>query len=226
MNRLKRYLCLLLPAVLACMLVACSGNDDYHYPPVKLEYLTAYSDADGRLQAVRTDDGTLLPIVERTSNQTITPDSLVRIVTNYEPMQTADGAQGIKLYGWSAAIAPLPMTGEVEHDDAHVPAEVLSAWMGYEYLNILLGVKQQGVHTYGFIEESLSTDVDAERAEVSFLLYHKTESEVDDYTKRSYLSIPLWPYLNEEVRSLTVHFALYTASGELRRYTFDYNPND
>ena len=43
----------LLP-LLACLLTGC-GDDDYHYPSVKREFLTAFWGADGYLQSVVTD---------------------------------------------------------------------------------------------------------------------------------------------------------------------------
>lgn len=46
----------LLP-ILLCVLVSCGDDDDYHYPPVKLEFLTAQADANGSLKSVLTDEG-------------------------------------------------------------------------------------------------------------------------------------------------------------------------
>ena len=39
-------LCWFLP-VLVFMLVSCGDDDDYHYPSVKLDFLTAQAGADG-----------------------------------------------------------------------------------------------------------------------------------------------------------------------------------
>ena len=59
-------LCWFLP-VLVFMLVSCGDDDDYHYPSVKLDFLTAQAGADGSLQSVLTDEGETLAIVEDAS---------------------------------------------------------------------------------------------------------------------------------------------------------------
>lgn len=46
-------LCWFLP-VLVFMLVSCSGDDDYHYPSVKLDFLTAQAGCR-RQPAIRAD---------------------------------------------------------------------------------------------------------------------------------------------------------------------------
>ena len=52
---MKKYCDWWLLPLLACLLTGC-GDDDYHYPSVKLEFLTAFSGADGYLRSVVTDD--------------------------------------------------------------------------------------------------------------------------------------------------------------------------
>ena len=53
---MKKYCDWWLLPLLACLLTGC-GDDDYHYPSVKLEFLTVFSGADGYLQSVVTDEG-------------------------------------------------------------------------------------------------------------------------------------------------------------------------
>ena len=57
-HNLRFLLCLPLILLLA---TAC-GEDEYHYPDVRLDYLTAHSGADGRLETVLADDGTLYDV--------------------------------------------------------------------------------------------------------------------------------------------------------------------
>lgn len=225
MKRVKALWALPVVVCLFGLLAACGGDDDYEYPSVKLEFLTAYSDASGVLTTVCTDAGERLPVLERTSQTTITPDSLVRIVTNYEPMTAADGTSGVKLYGWAAAVASLPLpTEDFKEGVKREPASVLSSWLGYEYLNILLEVKQQGTHTLGFVEEFVTRS--AGEVEVSVSLYHDVSSTVQDYTKRAYLSVPLWCYLTDTVEVLTIHFSLVDNAGETQTYTYEYIPKN
>ena len=217
------YLSLCSLLLCSLLLSACNGDDDYHYPSVKLEFLTAYSDAGGTLKSIRTDAGEVFPVVAMTSPIALTPDSVYRIVTNYEPATASDGTTGVKLYAWSNAVSPLPKpVSEFEEGVKTLPAEVVSIWKGYEYLNILLEVSQQGKHTLGFVEDEVTTDAAEGRTTVHLSLYHDATSEVMDYAKRAYLSIPLWQYQAESLESLTICFTLQTNAGEEKTYSFDY----
>lgn len=93
--------------MLACLLSAC-GGDDYHYPSVKLEFLTAFSGADGSLKTVLTDEGKTYAVVEDASKMEIEPNASARIVSNYAPATAADGTEGVKLYATLAPVCPFP----------------------------------------------------------------------------------------------------------------------
>ena len=60
---MKKHCCSLLVVLLSCLLASC-GDDDYRYPSVKQDFLTAFSGTDGRLESVLTDEGERLRIVE------------------------------------------------------------------------------------------------------------------------------------------------------------------
>ena len=80
---MKKYCDWWLLPLLACLLTGC-GDDDYHYPSVKLEFLTAFSGADGYLRSVVTDEGETLPVVEDKTKTKIEANASVRpIVTGY-----------------------------------------------------------------------------------------------------------------------------------------------
>ncbi len=100
-------LCWFLP-VLVFMLVSCGDDDDYHYPSVKLDFLTAQAGADGSLQSVLTDEGETLAIVEDASKTRIDANASARIVSNYGKAEAADGTSGVKLYAVLSAISPVP----------------------------------------------------------------------------------------------------------------------
>ena len=80
----------LLP-ILLCVLASCSDDDDYYYPSVKLDFLTAQAGADGSLQSILTDEGETLAVVEDASNTRIDANSSLRIVSNYGMAFTANG---------------------------------------------------------------------------------------------------------------------------------------
>ena len=220
---MKRSLFLFLPFSLLILLMAACDGDDYVYPSVKLEFLTAATDSRGSLQTVTTDEGLVYEVLTDGSGLSITADSTARIVAYYEELTDDDGSlEGVKLYSATRAVAPNPKTAD-EYEDGVVtkPAAVRSIWLGYNYLNIVLTAKQQGTHTIGFVERSVE-DEDGERS-IDILLYHDTDSDVEDYTKTAYLSIPLLSYLTSDVDVLYIDFSLYTDEDELRTYSFSYS---
>lgn len=220
-----KYYGWLLP-LLMCLLTACD-EDDYHYPSVKLEYLTAFSGADGDLQSILTDDGTAFPIVEDASNMNINANSSVRIVSNYGNVVTADGAEGVKLYATLNTVSPLPMSADKFKDGVKKdPADILAIWMGLNYLNVTLEVKAQGgKHQFGFIEDEVTIDPETGHSEVSLTLYHNAGDDMQAYTNRAYLSVPLKQYAVEGIQKVTIHFSLHTYAGKLQTYSFEYLPS-
>ena len=207
----KRYCRGLLVAVLACLLAAC--GDDYYYPSVRQDFLTAFSGADGRLETVLTDEGETFRVVE---------DAAIRIVANYETLTTDDKVAGVKLYALLQAISPVPLAAdEFEEGVKTEPSEVQSIWLGHDYLNIILKVKQQGKHLFHFVEDEVSVDEASGRAKVRLTLFHDVTSATQDYSKRAYLSVPLRQYMIDGVQGVDVFFSVYTYSGRLKTYILD-----
>lgn len=210
------------------LLVACSG-DGYRYPSVRLELLTAYSGADGTLQHIVTDDGSRYPVMADLSDTHTVPDSLLRILANYQvdaPSATATADSAVTLYALAQVVAPLPqpLSAYPQGISRH-PVDVVSIWMGYDYLNLLLTVReQQGRHRFGYVEEAVHREDDT--LDVRLTLHHQVDDAGrQDYAKRVYLSVPLWPYLHDAaVSRLQVHFTLTLYSGEEKRYDFLYSP--
>lgn len=214
----------LLP-ILLCVLVSCGDDDDYHYPPVKLEFLTAQADANGSLKSVLTDEGKNYAVVEDASNTRVDANASVRIVSNYGTAVTADGTSGVKLYASLNAVSPVPRpASEFKDGVKRDPADVTSIWMGLDYLNMILDIKaQNGKHLFHFVEEDVSTDEETGHRFVHLSLYH-SDGDVQAYNKRAYLSIPLRQYATEGIEKITVRFSLQTYSGEEKSYEFEYNP--
>lgn len=104
---MKKYCDWWLLPLLACLLAGC-GDDDYHYPSVKLEFLTAFSGADGYLRSVVTDEGETLPVVEDKTKTNIEANASVRVISNYASEVTADGTAGAVLYALSGVLSVVP----------------------------------------------------------------------------------------------------------------------
>lgn len=218
-------LCWFLP-VLVFMLVSCGDDDDYHYPSVKLDFLTAQAGADGSLQSVLTDEGKTLAIVEDASKTRIDANASARIVSNYGKAEAADGTSGVKLYAVLSAISPVPQSADKFKDGIkRDPADILSIWMGIDYLNIMLEIKSQnGKHSFHFIEDEVTTDKEAGTRTVRLSLYHDDGGDVQAYTKRAYLSIPLRQYAEEGIEKVITNFTLNRYCGRDTTYHFEYKP--
>ena len=78
------------------MLVSCGDDDDYHYPSVKLDFLTAQAGADGSLQSVLTDEGETLAIVEDASKTRIDALMPLPALQQLWKAEAADGTSGVK----------------------------------------------------------------------------------------------------------------------------------
>ena len=215
----------LLPMLL-CVLVSCSDDDDYYYPSVKLDFLTAQAGADGSLQSILTDEGETLAVVEDASNTRIDANSSLRIVGNYGKAATANGESGAKLYAVLKAISPVPQPEDKFKDGIkRDPVNVLSIWMGIDYLNLMLEIKSQNKsHAFHFIEDEIITDIETGTRTVRLSLYHDDGGDVQAYTKRAYASVPLRQYAEDGINKITVYFSINTYSGKEATYEFEYNP--
>lgn len=211
-------------SLLAGLLTAC-GEDDYHYPSVKMEFLTAHAGAEGSLQSILTDEGKTYRVIEDATNVQVEANSSVRLVSNYGMTVAPDGTSGVKLYAAARTVSPIPQSAQEFKEGIKTdPADLLSIWMGLDYLNITLNVKAQGSkHTFHFIEDKVIANAETGHKEVYLTLYHDANRDAG-YTQRAYLSVPLRSYVAEGTKRMTIHFSLHTYSGEMKTYDFDYIP--
>lgn len=210
--------------VMMCVLLVSCDDDDYHYPSVKLEFLTAQAGADGRLSSVLTDEGKEYAVLADASNTRIDAGASIRIVSNYGT-ETSNGTSGVKLYALLQAVAPAPKPAEEFKDGVkRDPADVSGIWMGLNYLNMILDIKaQSGKHSFHFVEDRVTTDESAGHRTVYLSLYHDDGGDVQAFSRRAYASVPLQHYAEAGINKITVHFSLQTYSGE-KAYEFEYNP--
>lgn len=215
------HLCLLLS--LLGLGVACA-DDDYHYPSVSLEFMTARSQSDGYLQTVQTDDGTVYEVMNTVAAPNRAADSTMRIVANYarEPL---DDGWGALLYAAQTVVSPVPCAADAFEGGVKTdPASLLSIWMGLDYLNLVLEVKcADGGHAFHFVEDRVD-DLSPSHRDVSLTLYHDAGGDPPYYTRRVYLSVPLRQYATAGIQLVTVRFSLQNDAGETETYTLDYSP--
>jgi len=211
---------------LICTFTSCGGDNDYYYPSVKQEFVTVHSGADGRLQTLVTDEENTFSILEDASNTKIQADSIVRLVCLYGKMEDAGGSQGVKLYSVLKAIAPVPLPAASFSDGVKAdPVNILSMWMGLDYLNMILEIEaQNGKHLFHFVQNEVLTYPDLGERIVHLSLYHDAGNDVQAYTKRAYASIPLRQYVEEGITNIIIYFSVYTYSGTTNTYQFNYQP--
>lgn len=221
---MKKYCYWWILLLQVCLLAGC-GDDDYHYPSVKLEFLTAFAGPDGYLQSVVTDEGETLPVVEDKTKTKIEANASVRIISNYASEMTADGTAGVVLYALNGVLSVTPRTADKFEEGVKTdPADMLAIWMGRDYLNMTLEVKENGEHKFHFVEDEVTVDAVAGRSEVHLTLYHDAKEEVQSYTRRAYASVPLRQYAVEGIREVMAHFSIRTYSGDIKTYDFVYIP--
>lgn len=195
------------------LLMAACGDDDYYYPSVKLEFVTVVSGADGSIQTLIPDKGDALPVVKDRTGSTISPNTSRRLMSNYETVSDGDATKAV-IYSLQSLVAPVPKPADdpvYEGGMKHDPVEMVSIWMGKDYLNMILNLKINAGkgHVFGIVEDLSELDSDGV---VMMTLYHDANADEEYYNRRAYVSVPLGKYVDEQNpdRKITIKFKYYT----------------
>ena len=101
----------ILYSLLCILLLGACKEDEYVYPNVITTFIDAATDESGTLQKLITDKGESLQILNREGLDGLTPDSIYRSVSIYEPKESADEGQATALlYSCQLIIAVKPVT--------------------------------------------------------------------------------------------------------------------
>lgn len=196
---------------LAALLSFCGcGEDDYVYPPVLTEILMGGTDATGTVCRLLTDKEVAYRVENLGDHSGLVADTLYRFVATYEITDADEPAA--HLYSLVNVFAQKPLAGweeEIKHD----PVDVQSIWLSGDYLNMVLLVKAQDKkHIFRFIETVTGPVVEVE-------LYHDKGEDVEAYTQRAYLSLPLKDY---KQHCSGVRFTLNTSKEGMKSYSFSF----
>lgn len=201
-------------------LTACSNDEeDYTYPSIVSEFADVDTDASGRLVSLLTDGGDRLSVANASaiSTEGVTPDTVYRTLVQYVPLPADDGTDSrqAQLYTVQAIPAPLPLPPTDFPDGVKAdPLEMQSLWRGGNYLNMILLVKaQKGKHTFCFVEDSLTVSPTDGHAMLHLRLYHDAGDDVQAYTQKSYLSVPLSHYADRLSTGDSINLRIPTAKG-------------
>ena len=215
------------------LMTAC-GDDDYYYPSVKLEFVTVEAGEDGRIQTLIPDKGEVLTVSEDRTGSTISPNTSRRVMSNYEVLS---GENTATIYSLQSLITPVPKPEDdpIYKDGIKLdPVEMVSIWLGRDYLNMILNLKVNGgkQHVFGIVEDLSEFETNGT---VNMLLYHDANGDEEYYNRRAYLSVPLDKYADAENpgQKITIKFKYYTydkdgtaiESGKYCNPGFEYVPD-
>ena len=218
------------------LLMAACGDDDYYYPSVKLEFVTVVSGADGSIERLIPDKGDALSVYEDRTGSAISPNTSRRLLSNYEVVSDG-GIAKARIFSLQTLVTPVPKPADdpvYEGGLKYDPVEMVSIWMGKDYLNMILNLKVNAGkgHVFGIVEDLSEFDSDGV---VTMTLYHDANADEGFYDRRAYVSVPLTKYVDEKNpdRKITVKFKYSTygadGSSELsEKYCnpgFDYMPD-
>lgn len=193
MKRLR----ILLNALFCLLFLGACKEDEYVYPNVISTFIDVTTDANGTLQDLITDKGETLQILNREGLDGLTPDSTYRTVSIYEPKETdTQGNTTALLYSCQLIIAVKPVTVDKLPDGVAKtdPLNIQSVWKSGNYLNlILLPMAKDKSHIFHFMEDGITDDEDGKRT-LHLTLYHDQNGDYEPFTRKSYLSVPLWAY--------------------------------
>lgn len=189
------------------LMTAC-GDDDYYYPSVQLEFVTVVSGEDGSIQTLIPDKGESLPVLEDRTGSAISPNTSRRVMSNYELL-----TGGVRIYSLQSLVTPEPKPEDdpVYKDGVKTdPVEMVSIWLGRNYLNMILNLKVSTGkgHVFGIVEDISELET---KGIVNMLLYHDANSDAEYYNRRAYISVPLEKYVDAENpdRVIKIKFKYY-----------------
>lgn len=216
MKRLK-YLSFLLPCILA--LGGCK-EDEYVYPSVLTEFINIRTDQSGTLKELITDQGETLSVQHREGLSGLTPDSIYRTVSVYERLEASEEDDAY-LYSSQLILAALPLPADQFEAVKTDPLSIQSIWKSGEYINlVLLPMVKDKPHTFHFIDQGI-TETNGKRT-LNLTVYHDRNNDMEAFTRKVYLSIPLWGYKEvlEKGDQIVVQFNTYEEGMITRSFTY------
>lgn len=216
---------LLLSTFFCLLFLGACKEDEYVYPNVISTFIDVTTDTSGTLQDLITDKGETLQILNREGLDGLTPDSTYRTVSIYEPKETdTQGNATALLYSCQLIIAVKPVTANKLPDGIAKtdPLDIQSVWKSGNYLNlILLPMAKEKSHIFHFIEDGITDNEDGSRT-LHLTLYHNQNGDYEAFTRKSYLSIPLWAYEGRLAQGDQVILRINTNEKGFVSYEFTY----
>jgi len=218
-----RLLSKLTSILFTAMFISACGEEEYVYPNLITEMSCLKTDAKGFGIQIITDTGTIWHLHEKNRPDSLTADSIYRVVSRFAPLTTADASQPEAIvYSLGSVIAPLPKA-EAEYETIHTsPVGIQSIWHSGDYLNMVLLVKvKDQKHELSFIDNGIVTNPDGTRI-LTLTLFHNRKNDVEGFDQKFYLSVPLWHYQGKLNKGDSIVFQVNTYKEGMSSRTFIY----
>ena len=176
--------------LLATLLLASCGEEEYVFPDLITEMVCLKTDANGFGTHFTTDDGHIWHLQKGNQPDSLTADSTYRVVSRYAPLNDTDA----QAYSFYKTISSLPKP-DSEYDAISTdPVNIQSIWRSGDYLNmvLLISVKNQE-HELSFIENGILENADGTKT-LALTLFHDRKGDIEGFNEKCYLSVPLWHY--------------------------------
>lgn len=206
----------------AIFLSAC-GEEKYVYPNLITEMSCLKTDAKGIGTQIITDTRIIWHIQEGNRPDSLTADSIYRVVSRFAPLSTADASKAeATVYSLWPVIAPIPKA-EAEYETIHTsPVSIQSVWRSGDYLNMVLQVMvKDQKHELSFIDNGIVTNPDGTRT-LTLTLFHDRKNDVEGFDQKFYLSVPLWHYQGKLNKGDSIVFQVNTYKEGMTSRTFIY----
>lgn len=207
---------------IAALLTGC-GEEEYVYPDLITEMSCLKTDAEGFGTQIITDDGTVWHLQEGNRPDSLTADSLYRVVSRFAPQAASDASQAEAVaYAFWPVIATIPKA-ECEYETLHTdPVSIQSIWQSGAYLNMVLPIKvKEQEHELAFIDHGITPNENGTRT-LTLTLYHDRKNDVEGFDQKFYLSVPLWHYQGTLNKGDRIVFQLNTYKEGMIQRTFTY----
>lgn len=211
-------------AYFSLMLLLWTGigcqEEEYVYPDVLTEFTEIQSNGNGTLTYLLTDSGDKYRVLEREGLDGLTPDSIYRALCVYQVTDVQEGT--VQLYSAQKVLSMLPKPESSFKEGIRTdPLDIQSIWLSGKYLNmVLLPLAKDKGHIFHFVENSLTqTDEGINRLELT--LYHDQNGDYEAFTRKTYLSIPLWGY-GDQLKTgdrIILHINTYEEGETVREFT-------
>lgn len=210
---LKRYFILF-----AVVLLTACGEEEYVFPDLITEMSCLRTDSKGFGTQIITDEGTIWHLQEGSRPDSLTADSLYRVVSRFAPVADSEAVA----YSFWKVISPLPKP-ENKYGSIHMdPVSIQSIWRSGDYLNMVLQVKvKDQEHELSFIDNGVVTNTDGSQT-LTLSLFHDRKNDVEGFDQKFYLSVPLWHYQGKLNKGDAIVFQLYTYKEGMTTRTFIY----